>query len=513
MKTHPKTKPKHSASRSRSPKPTRQPRSYTPLSDALSQPLTFADTELAQAIQRHSLVGLLSVAISRKRRTDGEPLANVLCALLVWPLMKVKSIHCFCCELCQILAGQVSVLYDFLGREDINWRGLSYELARRVYRDNDLGSTSQRAFVVDDTSQARAGRKVEGTSCYFDHTEGRHRKGHQVLQLGLAAEKGFLPLQAQIVTGQKGAIDRPKDKPFHDQRSSAARDMRRAREQSKHQLFREMLQRALRAGFSACYVLADAWFGCKENIACCLENKLVGIFQMKRGLLAYRYHGGPYTVYQLYAMVQRRMQPANRRARFKTASLVVSLNSETNDRQPARWVEVRLVFSAPVRARSTDTWIVFLCTNAKLSDTKILEVYALRWSIEVYFKEIKQNLGFLKEQSGRYQLAFASVHLAALRYLLLFEAMLREGRLSYGEIRDRQSGRLQTLTYAGLLWQLFRALIEGALEGLVRDLGRKLVKKVLAAIDQSVEGFLNAALQISPQQISVQLKAEELGEF
>jgi hypothetical protein len=287
--------------------------------------------------------------------------------------------------------------------------------------------------------------------------------------------------------------------------------MRRAREQSKHQLFRAMLQRALRAGFSAAYVLADAWFGCKENIACCLENQLTGIFQMKRGLLTYRYRGQAYSVYQLYGLVQRRMRPANRRARFKTASLIVSLSLETASRPPTRWVEVRLVFSAPVRAQSTNTWVVFLCTNAQLSEAKILEVYSLRWSIEVYFKEIKQNLGFLKEQSGRYQLAYASVHLSALRYLLLFEAMLRGGQLSYGEIRDRESGRLQTLTYAALLWQLFRALIEGALEGLVRDLGRKVVKKVLAAIDQTVEGVLSEALQISPQQISVQLKAEELG--
>lgn len=507
----PKSKRKPPSARPKTSRPARRPRSYTPLSDALSQPLTFADTELAEGLRRHSLAGLLGAAIGRKRRSDGEPLPNVLCALLVWPLMKAKSIHCFCAELCQILAGKVSVLYDFLGREDINWRGLSSELARRVYLGNELGPRSQRAFVVDDTSQARAGRKVEGTSCYFDHTEGRQRKGHQVLQLGLAAEKGFLPLEAQMVTGQKGAIDRPKDKPFHDQRSSAARDLRRAREHNKHQLFRGMLQRALRAGFSAAYVLADAWFGCKENIGCCLENKLVGLFQMKRGLLTYQYHKRPYTAYQLYVMVQRRMRPHQRRARYKTASLIVSLNLETEDRQPARWVEVRLVFSAPVRARSTDTWVLFLCTDVQMSETQILEVYALRWSIEVYFKEIKQNLGFLKEQSGRYQLAYASVHLAALRYLLLFEAMLRAGQLSYGPIRDRESGRLQTLTYAALLWQLFRALIEGALEGLVRDLGRKVVKKVLAAIDQTVEGFLSEALQISPQQVSVQLKAEELG--
>ena len=273
----------------------------------------------------------------------------------------------------------------------------------------------------------------------------------------------------------------------------------------------DMIGRALRAGFRAAFVLADAWFGCKENIACCLGHNLTALFQMKRNLLAYRYRGRDDTAYQLYARVQRQMRPHHCRARFKTASVSVSLNLETEGHQPARWVEVRLVFSAPVRARSTDTWVLFLCTDVQLSEVKILEVYALRWSIEVYFKEIKQNLGFLKEQSGRYQLAYASVHLAALRYLLLFEAMLRAGQLSYGQIRDRESGRLQTLTYAALLWQLFRALIEGALEGLVRDLGRKVVKKVLAAIDQTVEGFLSEALQITPEQIAVQLKAEELG--
>ncbi len=502
----------HSTHKKPSPKSKpRRPRSYTPLADALRQPFTFVDTELSEGIERHSLAGLLGAAISRKRRSDGEPLPSLLCALLVWPLMKAKSLHCFCAELCQILAGGVSVLYDFLGREDINWRALSVELARRIHQAIDLGHPGQRAFVVDDTSQARAGRKVEGTSCYFDHTEGRHRKGHQVLHLGLAAEKGFLPLEAQIVTGQKGVIDKPKHKPFRDQRSSAACDMRRAREQDKNQLFRGMLARALRAGFRAAFVLADAWFGCKENIACCLEHGLSAIFQMKRGLLAYRYKERAYSVYQLYALVQRRMRPANRRARFKTASLIVSLNLQTAPGQPAHWVDVRLVFSAPVRAASADTWVVFLCTDTKLGDAKILEIYALRWSIEVYFKEIKQNLGFLKEQSGRYQLAYASVHLAALRYLLLFEAMLRGGHLSYGEVRDRETGRLQTLTYAALLWQLFRALIEGALKGLVRELGRKLIKKILNAIDQSVEGFLNAALQISPQQVWVQLKAEELG--
>jgi hypothetical protein len=491
-----------------SPRPAR-PRSYTPLADALSQPHTFADTELAAGINRHGLKGLLAQALNRKRRPDGEPLGSLLCALLIWPLLKVSSIHCFCAELCQFLRGKVSVVYDFLGLEDINWRGFSSELARRVNKQNDLGPQSQRAFVVDDTSKARSGRKVEGSSSYYDHNQGRTRKGHQVLQLGISGEKGFLPVESQLIMGQKAAVD--KLKPFQDERCSAARDLRRARKQSKHELFREMLPRALRAGFAAKYVLADAWFGCKENIEVSLEHDLIGIFQMKRGTLRYEYRAESYTACELYEKVRRQMRPKNKKARYKTASLIVKINLETREREPARWVKVRLVFSAPVRQTRSDTWVLFLCTDLSLREDQILKVYALRWSIEVYFKEIKQHLGFLKEQSGRYQLAYASVHLAAVRYLLLFEAMLRSGRMDYGEIRDKQTGHLEMLTYAGLMWQLFRALIDGALGSLVGELGRATVHKVASAIDQTVESFLNEALLMKPEQVSAQLKAEKLG--
>ncbi len=85
----------------------------------------------------------------------------------------------------------------------------------------------------------------------------------------------------------------------------------------------------------------------------------------------------------MYQMVRRRMRPAHGRARFKTASLVLSLTVETDPRQPARWVEVPLVFSAPVRTESADTWVVRLCTDPGLSELRILEIYSLRWSIEV----------------------------------------------------------------------------------------------------------------------------------
>jgi hypothetical protein len=489
----------------------RTPRSYTPITDALKKPFCFADTELAEGISRHGLVGLLTQAISRRRRRDGEPLENLLCALLVWPLLTLTSIHCFCCELSQILKGQVSVLYDFLGCEDISWRALSGQLARQIFQHNDLGPRTQRAFVVDDTTKARAGRKVEGTSSHFDHTQGRTLHGHQTLQLGLASKNGFLPLEAQIVMSEVNPVDKPTQRPFKDQRSSAARDMKRSRSETKHQLFRTMLQRAIEFGYTATFLLADAWFGCKENLALALQLNLTAIFQMKRGNLLYRYQGRNSTATELYTKVQRRLRPATPKARFKTASLVVSIDLETRPNQPPKWTSVRLVFSAPVKETKGDRWVLFVCTDTALSEADILKAYSLRWSIEVYFKEIKQHLGFLKEQSGRYQVAYASVNLVAIRYLLLFEAMLRNGSLSYGAIRDRQSGQLQVLTYALLLWELFRALIEGALDGLVRQLGKKTIDLVRTAINDTVEEFLTEALQMKPSQVAAQLKAQELG--
>src|SRR5207249_12045034 len=108
-------------------------------------------------------------------------------------------------------------------------------------------------------------------------------------------------------------------------------------------------QRALKAGLSAAYLLADAWFGCKENIALALDSQLIGIFQMKRGKLAYRYQGKSFTAAQPYTKVQRRMRPRSRKARYKTRAITGDLNLATERKEPARWVSVRLVFSAPVR--------------------------------------------------------------------------------------------------------------------------------------------------------------------
>ncbi|MCU7907831.1 MAG: transposase [Candidatus Thiodiazotropha sp. (ex Lucinoma aequizonata)] len=64
---------------------------------------------------------------------------------------------------------------------------------------------------------------------------------------------------------------------------------------------------------------------------------------------------------------------------------------------------------------SKKDWALFLTTDIQLSMNKILETYALRWGIEVYFKEAKQHLGFLQEQTAIFASHTASIRLCAIR--------------------------------------------------------------------------------------------------
>lgn len=496
-------------------------RTYTPIADALSQPHVFADTELAEGIKKHGLVKFFARCFRKERRSDAEPIAGILCALIAWPLLKVPSIHCFCSDLCHFLTGRKDdsqrrqdILYGVMGREDINWRRMSGRTSKEVAGQTDLGPVNQRAFVVDDSIKGRRGKKVEGASRHWDHTESRSVFGQQVVEFGMAGEKGFLPIDRQIYMSSEGAVEKPEDKGFRDKRSAAARDMDRARGENKHSMFRRMLKAAIKAGWKARYVLGDAWFGCKENVETALTCGLTAIFQMKRGKLQYRLHKDDeqvYTAKELYLKCQRKLRKENKNSPYKTHRMKVWINLETNPAKEGRWHEIILVFSAPADHSGTDTWVVFLCTDVEATSGQVLSIYALRWSIEVYFKEVKQNMGFLTEQSGRYQFSYASVHLAAIRYTLLFEAMVKSGGLSYGEVRDKATGSLQVLSYAGLMWQLFRTIIEGALDSLVQSLGSEIVERVTEAIDEAVESFLNRALQIEPKLIRSQQRAESAG--
>jgi hypothetical protein len=480
-----------------------------PLMDSLSQDYVFVDNELQNSIEQLGFWRIFhKYGVSKKRY--GYGVHQVVFCLIICYFLRNDSIRSFCgkCLSVFIDAGK-DVIYDFFKREDIKWRQISLSVAKEVYAQHNIACNDS-AFVVDDTIKKRSGKKVDGVSTHFDHTEGRCVMGQQILELGLSSPAGFIPLDRQIFIGEKNV--HPLNSEFNDKRCAAAKDYETALNKTKHEMLEDMLKRVLNSGIKAKFLLGDSWFGCKKNINLALLLELTGIFRMKRSKLKYLYQGNEYTLTELYFLfIEKRLkeEKSNKDSRWKTISLNVQMNL-SDDKKTPEWVELKLVFSSPKNPRKHE-WAAFICTDIEMKDEEVLKAYALRWGVEVYFKEAKQNMGFLKEQTGNYVCHYASVHLTAIRYLLIFDSMLRRGACSFGEMRNEITGRFEMLTFASLLWEFFKAIIYGVLEQFERTIGSNVLKKIKETIKNTVEDFLEKALQLDESYLKNEFKAEKLG--
>ncbi len=179
---------------------------------------------------------------------------------------------------------------------------------------------------------------------------------------------------------------------------------------------------------------------------------------------------------------------------YQSKTVVVELNLNDPEDEAPRWINVRLLFVRGVPASDKaqpgkHDWCVFLSTDTKLDPQKMLELYAMRWAIEVYFKESKQLLGFLQEQVRHYACYVASIHLTAIRSCLLVIAKQQQGASSVAQMRQQIVGNATKIDFAANLWGCcFRSLMVDALQELKPVLGDK-VDLVMQAININVQRF------------------------
>jgi len=289
--------------------------------------------------------------------------------------------------------------------------------------------------------------------------------GQPVLTLGLSGEEGFVPLDSELFISAAKA--KALHQPFKDGRSRAAKRYRIARNQTKLQMAKAMIHRAVRAGIKADYLLADAWFGNKTTIRTAEESLLTAVVRMKKDTMKYRLteiqagqavhrEVAVKTLYQACIRGQWEKIPGQP---YQAKALDVGLNLSESPKEPERWIKVRLLFVRGVvhgeqaQAGKHD-WAVFLTTDPGLAPQRILELYALRWAVEVYFKEAKQHLGFLKEQSNHYAAYIASIHLTAIRFCTGdrqdHAPGQRDCRYSPQNLGQRPSNQLRRAVMAGL---------------------------------------------------------------
>ena len=72
-----------------------------------------------------------------------------------------------------------------------------------------------------------------------------------------------------------------------------------------------------------------------------------------------------------------------------------------------------------VRFGNRDNWNILMTTDTSMSFVKCLEIYQIRWNIEVVFKECKQHLGLEDCQSRDFDSQIADITLCFLIHAIL----------------------------------------------------------------------------------------------
>ncbi len=457
----------------------------------------YIDNLFADTWKALKLSTLLKAAGFTKR--SGLQISQAVFLLLLWKWLNVSSIAMFSRNaLGTFSTAKKDVMYDLLKREDVNWREFNLLTAKEVYRKSGLAGNRVKAFVLDDSIKKRRGKRMEGISSHFDHVTNRHVMGQQVLTLGLATEEAFLPVDSQVYVSKTKATEL--NHPFKDGRSVVAKRYQEATEQGKPEMAANMMKRALRTGLAADYLLADAWFGTKPMIRAAQDLGICPILRMKKNKMKYRavikgHKKALLDAKALYAHAVKGEWKKVRGMPWKAVELEVELDLSDNKTASPEWTAVKLLFVRGVGAAGEPDvgkkdWALFLTTDTRLSISKMLEIYALRWGIEVYFKEAKQHLGFLAEQTASFASHTASIHLCAIRYLMLVHAKIEESEARVGHVRAKVQDQLDMLNLAGRLWQVFRAIISGTLLELQKTLGCT-VDAIMDLVDQRVNDFLD----------------------
>lgn len=309
-----------------------------------------------------------------------------------------------------------NMLYRLMRDSAIDWRKIVSVVSRRAgkYVDDNCERREGevRCLVADDTDIAKSGKRIERIGKIYSHTQHRHILGFKGLLLGITDGVSFRPLDFSLhcEAGRNGgqgltAKQRKSRKTTDPGEGTPAATRHGECLKSKMSKLLEMVRAAHKMGEAFDYLLIDSWFMCKEVIDTVtgLGRNVVGMLKSNSNLFPV---GGEKL--KTGQMVSRYRKSSKRCRKYHCHYVIV--DTEMGG------VPVRLFLC---RRTKNDGWKVLLSTNTSLTFTKAYEIYAMRWSIEVCFKECKQYLNLEGCQAQYFNSQIAHVSICLMQYTLL----------------------------------------------------------------------------------------------
>lgn len=401
--------------------------------------------------------GLFSKA--KKKGVDG---AHIFRTLFTLRFLDFDNVH----QLMQSglsgeLAHRKDVLYSFLKSQRIDWRNILWLFAKQALRiigDNaESGGDGPKCLVVDDSTLEKSGRAIELIGKVFDHVGHSFVLGMKLLTIGYNDGKSFIPLDFSLHNepgreSNRGMRKKDLDRQFSKQREERSPGYQREVEvgRSKVETALSCIGRLLKKGLEVDYVLADSWFISENFIRSVLSHgKGVGVVGLMK---------------------------ANR---------IISMGEKSHraDRVPdthrgdikhckklkCHYIKKGMVYRGIamngywVRMQGQERWSLLISTDQSLSFLEAMRVYQVRWSIEVFFRDCKQNLGLGGCRSKDLDSHIATISLVLMNYTALSLKKRFEDYETLGGLFRDFSGMMLRETIVQRTWkvlvQLFASIL------------------------------------------------------
>lgn len=210
-----------------------------------------------------------------------------------------------------------------------------------------------------------------------------------------------------------------------------------------------MLKRAVKNGLIASYVLMDSWFVNDYMIKSVRAIKngamhLLGMCKLDRR--HYLMDKEELNAHQLITRNERKKSSYSSKYKSTYISLVADYKG----------VKVRLFF---IRYNRAKNWTLLLTTDLTLSFVKAIELYEIRWTIEVLFKECKQYLRLGGSQNTDFDGQIADVTITLATHTILTIQKRFSSYETMGELFRETQQHLLELTLWERLVRVFLKMI------------------------------------------------------
>ena len=398
-----------------------------------------------------------------------------------------------------------NTIYRLMNNPLINWKSILLSFAKQfiqcVCAHTEPDKKAVKCFVLDDTDIEKSGKTFEGISKIFSHKKHCCLFGFKLLLLSYWDGKSLIPcglsLHRESKDKEYGLNKKQQKRQFSQERNHKGYFQERYDEldEDKLSVAIKMLKQSIKCKILGSYVLMDSWFVTDIMLKEVRKiNKgvlhVLGMCKTNRKFIVDTKERKSETIIKMNETHSNRVH-SSKKYKSRYFSVIASYKG----------TDVKLFY---IKYKNAKDWNLLLTTDLSLSFTKAMELYQIRWSIEVLFKECKQYLRLGKSQNTDFCGQIADASLTMITYTILTLYKRFESYETLGALfRNTQSQMLEK-TLCQKIEVVFLRILHDLLELLCIDVEQTLYH--LTSSEKTANELiilLSAINQINRQSINI----------